>query len=234
MESFNLDLITLVRSASLLAKLVLALLLVLSIVTWGIIIEKAWLFSRGKKARAAFAKYNWAKFDPEQLRATLDRYPTTPLARLFHSVFLDYYSVKRHHGDEDALIRMLRKQGSLQLSYLESRLGILASVGSASPFIGLFGTVWGVMRSFMNIGTWGSTSLAVVAPGIAEALIATAAGLVAAIPAVIAYNQFMGSLKDEARSMEDFSTDLILAERARNRQTQHFFQQKPATDRSAL
>ena len=91
----------------------------------------------------------------------------------------------------------------------------MASVGSASPFIGLFGTVWGVMRSFMNIGTWGSTSLAVVAPGIAEALIATAAGLAAAIPAVVAYNYFLGKLKDESRALEEFSTDLILAERAR-------------------
>ncbi|MFH1735158.1 MAG: MotA/TolQ/ExbB proton channel family protein [bacterium] len=233
MDSFNLDLVTLVRSASLLAKLVLALLLILSIVTWGIIIEKAWLFGKGKKARAAFAKYNWLKFDPEQLRATLNKHRETPITRVFHRIFLDYYSVQRHIGDEDALTRMLHKQGSLQSSRLESRLGILASVGSASPFIGLFGTVWGVMRSFMNIGTWGSTSLAVVAPGIAEALIATAAGLVAAIPAVIAYNYFVGSLKHEARALEDFSADLILAERARNRQEQQFYQKRPASDRSA-
>jgi len=232
MDSFNLDLITLVRSASLLAKLVLALLLVLSIVTWGIIIEKAWVFHRGKKARAAFAKYNWTKFDPEQLRTALDRQKESPISKVFHRIFLDYYSVRRHLGDEDALTRMLHKQGSMQLSQLESRLGILASVGSASPFIGLFGTVWGVMRSFMNIGTWGSTSLAVVAPGIAEALIATAAGLVAAIPAVIAYNQFLGSLKEEARALEDFSTDLILAERARVRQMRAATQQRPVSDRT--
>ncbi len=213
MENFTLDLVSLLRSSSGLAKLVLALLFVLSIWTWGIIIEKAWVFSKERKARRIFAKINWGDFNPESLRDKLNRYPWSSVSRIYHRVFLDYFSVRRHHGDEDALTRILQKQGSIQLARLESRLGILASVGSASPFIGLFGTVWGVMRSFINIGNWGSTSLAVVAPGIAEALIATAAGLAAAIPAVIAYNYFLGSLKDEARAIEDFSTDLLLAVR---------------------
>jgi biopolymer transport protein TolQ len=132
------------------------------------------------------------------------------------------------------LTRLLQKQGGIQLARLESRLGILATVGAASPFIGLFGTVWGVMRSFMNIGTWGSTSLAVVAPGIAEALIATAAGLAAAIPAVVAYNHFLGSLKDESRALEEFSTDLILAERARVKGQPEGLQNRPAVSREGV
>lgn len=216
MENFTLDLVNLVRASSGLAKGVLVLLLVLSMITWGIIIEKLWAFHRGRRARRYLSKVNWGRFHPEDLRKLLDRHPNSPVARVYHQVYLDYFSAHRLEGDEDALTRLLQKQGSAQLARLESRLGILASVGSASPFIGLFGTVWGVMRSFLNIGTWGSTSLAVVAPGIAEALIATAAGLAAAIPAVIAYNYFLGNLKDESRALEDFATDLILAERARH------------------
>lgn len=216
MENFTLDLVTLIRSASGLALGVLLLLLALSILTWGIIIEKLWVFARGRRVRVQLKKINWGQFDPEDLRRLLDRHAHSPISRVFHQVFLDYYSSRGHIGDEDALTRLLQKEGANQLARLESRLGILASVGSASPFIGLFGTVWGVMRSFLNIGTWGSTSLAVVAPGIAEALIATAAGLAAAIPAVVFYNYFLGGLRDESRALEEFSTDLILAERVRS------------------
>ena len=216
MENFTLDLVTLLRSASGLAKFVLVLLLVLSVLTWGIIIEKAWIFWRSRWAQRHFGKINWGRFDPEDLRKKLDRYPQSAIARVYHKVFLDYFSVHRRAGDEDALTRLLQKQGGSEIAKLENRLGILASVGSASPFIGLFGTVWGVMRSFMNIGTWGSTSIAVVAPGIAEALIATAAGLAAAIPAVVGYNYFIGQLRNESRKLEEFSTELILAERARH------------------
>ncbi len=217
MENFTLDLVNLIRSASGIAKLVLALLLVLSILTWGIIIEKWWIFRKGKKARRIFEKINWGQFDPEALRVKLAQFPQAAIARMYDRLYQEYFKIRRHHGDEDALTRLLQKQGGIQLARLENRLGILASIGSASPFIGLFGTVWGVMRSFINIGTWGSTSLAVVAPGIAEALIATAAGLAAAIPAVVAYNYFLGSLKNESRALEEFSTDLFLAERALRR-----------------
>lgn len=216
MENFTTDLVTLIRTASGLAKIVLLLLLLLSITTWGIIIEKGWIFWRGRLARRSFTNISWGRFDPEDLRRFLSRFPQAPIARVYHKVFQNYFALYRHSGDEDALTRLLQKEGGAQLARLESRLGILASVGAASPFIGLFGTVWGVMRSFLNIGTWGSTSLAVVAPGIAEALIATAAGLAAAIPAVIFYNYFLGRLKDESRALEEFSTDLILAERARH------------------
>jgi biopolymer transport protein TolQ len=174
-----------------------------------------WLFARGRKARKIFDKINWAKFEPDDFKLRFDRFAYSPIARVYNQVFKEYFAVSSRHGDEDALTKLLQKQGNAQLARLEARLGILASVGAASPFIGLFGTVWGVMRSFLNIGTWGSTSLAVVAPGIAEALIATAAGLAAAIPAVVAYNYFLGNLKDESRALEEFSTDLILAERSR-------------------
>ncbi len=234
MDNFTLDLVTLVRSASGLAKGVLALLFILSVLTWGVIFEKWWVFRRSRRARRTAVKFNWSGFDPRELLAELGRYPNTPIAEVYKRIFQDYYSVRRHHGDEDALTKMLQKQGGIQLSKLESRLGILATVGSASPFIGLFGTVWGVMRSFLNIGTWGSTSLAVVAPGIAEALIATAAGLAAAIPAVAAYNYFLGALKEEARALEDFATDLLLAERARIKGLRARRQQSPVAPEGGI
>jgi biopolymer transport protein TolQ len=215
MENFSLDLVTLIKSASGLAKLVLFLLFALSVVTWGIVLEKSLVFWRNRQARKSLGQYDWKRYDPEDLRRRLNQSPQASLTRVFIRVFADYFSTRNLTGDEDALTRILQKQGATEIARLETRLGFLASVGSACPFIGLFGTVWGVMRSFMNIGNWGSTSLAVVAPGIAEALIATAAGLAAAIPAVVAYNLFLGLLRTESRAIEDFSTDLILAERSR-------------------
>jgi biopolymer transport protein TolQ len=217
MDNFSLDVASLVRSASGLAQLVLIILLGLSVLSWGIILEKFWTFYRAKRARRQILEINLDKIEPEDLRRRLDHFPQSPITRVYHKIYLDYHSSRHVNGDEDALTRLLQRQGAAENARLEARLGILASVGSVSPFIGLFGTVWGVMRAFMNIGTWGSTSLAVVAPGIAEALIATAAGLAAAIPAVLAYNSFVGLLRDESRAMEQFASDLILAERARQK-----------------
>jgi biopolymer transport protein TolQ len=217
MDNFSLDLVTLIRSASGLAQLVLFLLLGLSVLSWGIILEKILAFRRAKQARRKILEINLDNLEPDDLRRRLDKFPHSPLARVYQRIYLDYHRSQSKAGDEDALTRLLQRQGAAENARLEARLGILASVGSVSPFIGLFGTVWGVMRAFMNIGTWGSTSLAVVAPGIAEALIATAAGLAAAIPAVLAYNSFVGALREESRALEQFADDLILAERARRR-----------------
>jgi len=215
MENFSADLVTLIRSASGLAKGVLFLLLGISIFSWGIILEKLWVFFRARKARKEIEKINLARFEPEDLRRRLGRLPQSPIARVYGRLYSEYFSARSLEGDEDALTRLLQKQGAVEIAKMEARLGVLASVGAVSPFIGLFGTVWGVMRAFMNIGTWGSTSLAVVAPGIAEALIATAAGLAAAIPAVVFYNYFVGLIREESRALEQFSTELILAQRAR-------------------
>lgn len=215
MDNFSADLITLLRSASGLAQAVLVLLLGMSILSWGIIIEKWWTLQRAKKARRQIQNISIHKFDPDELRLKLDRLQQALISKVYHRVYLEYFSAHRQENDEETLSRLLQRQGAEEISRMEARIGVLATVGSVSPFIGLFGTVWGVMRAFMNIGTWGSTSLAVVAPGIAEALIATAAGLAAAIPAVIFYNSFLGRLRDESRALEQFSTDLILAERKR-------------------
>lgn len=217
MDNFSTDVVTLIRSASGLAQLVLFILLGLSIASWGIILEKFLTFYRAKRARRQILEINLDRVDSEDLRRRLSRFPYAPITRVYNKVYLEYHSSRQKEGDVDSLARLLQRQGAAENARLEARLGILASVGSVSPFIGLFGTVWGVMRAFMNIGTWGSTSIAVVAPGIAEALIATAAGLAAAIPAVLAYNSFVGALRDESRALEQFASDLILAERIRHK-----------------
>jgi biopolymer transport protein TolQ len=217
MNNFSSDFITLIRSASGLAQLVLFILLALSILSWGIILEKLRTFYRAKKARRKILEINLDKLEPEELRRKLDFYPHSPITRVYQKIYSDYHRSHLQDSDEDTLTRLLQRQGAAENARLEARLGILASVGSVSPFIGLFGTVWGVMGAFMNIGTWGSTSIAVVAPGIAEALIATAAGLAAAIPAVLGYNAFVSALREESRALEQFSADLILAERARQK-----------------
>ncbi len=213
MENYSLNLGDLLRSTSGVALGVLVILFLISVLSWGIIFEKLWVFARAKRARRLLQDLSLDRLDLENLRLRLARHAKSPLSRVYQHLYLNYFSA--HQRDEEALTRLLSSSGTAELARLEARLGILASAGSVSPFIGLFGTVWGVMRSFMNIGGFGSTSLAVVAPGIAEALIATAAGLVAAIPAVIAYNAFLGMLREESRALEQFSTDLILAERRR-------------------
>jgi biopolymer transport protein TolQ len=128
----------------------------------------------------------------------------SPLANLFRSVYSE-----KTYTDRDELKRMLKRYSALESAKLERYLNFLATTGSSTPFIGLFGTVWGIMNSFRGIGAAGSASLAVVAPGIAEALIATAIGLAAAIPAVIAYNYYLSRANRMIIEMEDFSEELV-------------------------
>jgi biopolymer transport protein TolQ len=128
----------------------------------------------------------------------------SPIANVFKSVYSDETS-----RDKNEVKRLLRRYETLESVKLEKYLNFLATTGSTSPFIGLFGTVWGIMNSFHGIGSAGSASLAIVAPGIAEALIATAVGLAAAIPAVIAYNYYLSMSRKMIIDMEDFSEDLL-------------------------
>ena len=149
--------------------------------------------------------------------------PGSPAAALFLAGYKEMaYLAKQQQSAPEAnggsrlenLSRALTKASNAEVARMEKMMGFLATTGSVSPFIGLFGTVWGIMDTFIGIGVTGSTSLVSVAPGIAEALIATAVGLFAAIPAVIAYNMFLHQLKDQITDMEDFSLELLsIAER---------------------
>jgi len=195
--------LTLILKAGIVVKFVLLLLLFFSIVSWAIIIYKQKLFSKIAKETDLFnVAYNRSK-DWKSLYHSTKNLSLSPLANLFRI----FYSLDG--ADMDELRRALRRVEANEASRLEKNLTFLATTGSTTPFIGLFGTVWGIMNSFMGIGRVGAASLAVVAPGIAEALIATAAGLAAAIPAVIAYNYYLSRANRNISMMEDFSRELI-------------------------
>lgn len=190
--------------AGVVVKIVLLILLFFSVVSWAIIFFKQRYFSKANNESEQFLKAYRASRDPKNLFRATKNLSLSPIANVFKSVFTD--GAER---DKSEVRRLLRRYETLESVKLEKYLNFLATTGSTSPFIGLFGTVWGIMNSFHGIGAAGSASLAVVAPGIAEALIATAVGLVAAIPAVIAYNYYLSMARKMIVEMEDFSEDLL-------------------------
>ena len=141
---------------------------------------------------------------PKDLYSSSRKYEVSPLASLFRSVFSE-----KTYTEKEELKRMLKRYSTLEATKLQRYLNFLATTGSTSPFIGLFGTVWGIMNAFRGIGSAGSASLAVVAPGIAEALITTAVGLATAIPAVVAFNYYLSRSNRMIIEMEDFSEELF-------------------------
>ena len=212
----------LIWSSGPVAKFVLAVLLVLSIVSWALIVEKWWQFRRVRRQTLGFLKVFREGRRPSMVYGAAKKYRESPLAQLYAAAYQEVLGIPElgeHVLDEaddgmspdriEAADRAMRRAAGLEVSQLERYLPFLATTASAAPFIGLFGTVWGVMSAFHGIGTQGSASLAVVAPGISEALIATAAGLAAAIPAVIGYNYFVNRVKHWATEMDGFTLDLL-------------------------
>ncbi|MBF0458360.1 MAG: MotA/TolQ/ExbB proton channel family protein [Nitrospirae bacterium] len=195
--------INLILQAGYVVKGVLSMLLIFSVVSWGIIIYKWRYFSKAKRESGDFLKYFRAGREPGGLNKLAKACEISPLASIYTAVYED--STLGNAGD---VRRALNRYGALETARLEKYLNFLATTGSSTPFVGLFGTVWGIMNAFRGIGAAGSASLAVVAPGIAEALITTAAGLAAAIPAVIGYNYFLSTAKRQIIEMDDFSEDL--------------------------
>jgi biopolymer transport protein TolQ len=194
----------LILQAGYLVKGVLLILLFFSIVSWAIIFFKQRYFSKANKESEQFLRAYRSSRDSKTLFQATRSLMMSPIANLFRSVYTDEF-----HKDRSETKRILRRYGALESAKLEKYLNFLATTGSTTPFIGLFGTVWGIMNAFRNIGTAGAASLAVVAPGIAESLIATAAGLAAAIPAVIAYNYYLSTARRMIIEMEDFSEELL-------------------------
>ncbi|MFC1769523.1 protein TolQ [Nitrospirota bacterium] len=197
----------LIWQAGLVVKFVMLLLLFFSVISWAIIIMKFFSLSSAEKENEIFAHSFRKARDMEHAYASSKKFLSSPLSNVFRAV----YGEAGANTDRESLMRSIKRYESLEMAKLESNLGFLATCGSATPFIGLFGTVWGIMDSFMNIGQAGSASLAVVAPGIAEALIATAMGLVAAIPAVIAYNYYLTRTRRLILEMEDFGEEALSA-----------------------
>jgi biopolymer transport protein TolQ len=206
----------LVWNAGPVAKFVLAVLALFSVVSWALIVEKWWQLRRVRSQTLGFLRIFREGRRPSAVQGVAKKYRDSPLAQIYAA---GYQEAADADGLDDtdevmgerlsAAQRAMRRTAGLEIAQLERYLPFLATTASATPFIGLFGTVWGVMSAFHGIGSQGSASLAVVAPGISEALIATAAGLAAAIPAVIAYNYFVNRVKHWATEMDGFSLELL-------------------------
>jgi biopolymer transport protein TolQ len=200
----NNSVIQLILNAGYIVKAVLLILMTFSVISWAIIFFKQKYFSKANKESEQFQRAYRTNRDPKSLFQATRNLTLSPIANVFKAVYVD--DAKR---DKNEVKRILRRYETLESVKLEKYLNFLATTGSTTPFIGLFGTVWGIMNAFHGIGAAGSASLAVVAPGIAEALIATAVGLAAAIPAVIAYNYYLSMSRKMIIEMEDFSEDLL-------------------------
>ena len=206
----------LIWNAGPVAKFVLAVLALFSVVSWALIVEKWWQLRRVRSQTLGFLKNFREGRRPSALQGAAKKYRDSPLAQIYAAAYQEAADAD-DPDDADEMIgerlnaaqRAMRRTAGLEIAQLERYLPFLATTASATPFIGLFGTVWGVMSAFQGIGSQGSASLAVVAPGISEALIATAAGLAAAIPAVIAYNYFVNRVKHWATEMDGFSLELL-------------------------
>jgi biopolymer transport protein TolQ len=195
--------LTLIWKAGPVVKFVLLVLLTFSVVSWAIIFYKHKLLSKADKESREFQLAFESNKQWDTLYQSTKRLSLSPLVNLFRAA----YSIEDANREE--LRGTLKRVESIEASRIEKHLTFLATTGSTTPFIGLFGTVWGIMNSFMGIGRIGAASLAVVAPGIAEALIATAAGLAAAIPAVVAYNYYLSRTRRTMMRAEDFSQELL-------------------------
>lgn len=220
-------LLAVVMGAGWVVKGVMILLLLFSVICWGIILTKAVTLSRARKDTQLFfdAFRESRKFSI--LYSEAKQLTFSPLAQVFKAGYAELNRLARlqtqpqksagesgldpeyERTGMDNVSRSLQQAMTAERTRLEKGVNFLATTGSSAPFIGLFGTVWGIMESFRNIGVMKSASLAVVAPGIAEALVATAAGLAAAIPAVIAYNYFLSRINIIAIEMDNFSSELV-------------------------
>jgi len=212
-----------IATTGLVVKLVLLILIFFSVVSWAIIFYKFLQVHRANNESDKFVDFFWKTKRFDTISTQLDRFANSPLTVLFNEAYGELKRVMEKNGEEkseqnvistdlggiDNISRALRRATTSEITRLEKYLTFLATTGSTAPFIGLFGTVWGIMTSFKSIGETGSASLAVVAPGIAEALIATAIGLVAAIPAVMGYNHFQHKIKVLIAEMDSFSTEFL-------------------------
>ena len=221
-DAFGSNVLDLVLQAGPVAKAVLVLLGIFSVVSWALIVEKWWQMRRARSQTVQFLRAYREGRQPSVVFGAARKLRESPLAQLYVAAHQEVSGISEmvdHVLDDaedglsagrlDAVHRAMRRAAALEIARLERYLPFLATTASSAPFIGLFGTVWGIMSSFHGIGQQGSANLAVVAPGISEALIATAVGLAAAIPAVIGYNVFVNRVKHWATEMEGFTMDLL-------------------------
>jgi biopolymer transport protein TolQ len=230
--AFGHDILQMVGNAGLMVKFVLLLLLIFSVVSWAIILMKWRLIRKAKRETARFLDLFWESSEMMRIYQACEDLTFSPVVRLFRAGFAEFSRIQKiqkgstrsdgameaaakkpihqmQQATVDNLERSLKRATIDQMNRLERALNFLATTGNTAPFIGLFGTVWGIMESFRGIGLKGSANLAVVAPGISEALIATAAGLAAAIPAVVAFNYFTRRVAELGAEMDIFTSDFL-------------------------
>ncbi len=213
--SQDLTVIAMIANASIVVKFVMGLLALASLYSWTYIFLKLFAIGRAKRQADAFEREFWGGTDLVGLyqRAAGGRYVAAGMERIFEAGFKEFLKLKGRAGSDvsslmDGTRRAMKATLQREMDSLESHLAFLATVGSVSPYIGLFGTVWGIMNAFRGLSNVAQATLAQVAPGIAEALVATAIGLFAAIPAVIAYNRFTHDIDRLAGRYESFMEEL--------------------------
>ncbi|MBK8325006.1 MAG: protein TolQ [Betaproteobacteria bacterium] len=211
----DLTIVAMIVNASIVVKVVMGLLALASLYSWTYIFLKLFAIGRAKRQADAFEREFWSGTDLVGLyqRAAGGRYVAAGMERIFEAGFKEFLKLKGRAGADvsslmDGTRRAMKATLQRELDTLESHLSFLATVGSVSPYIGLFGTVWGIMNAFRGLSNVAQATLAQVAPGIAEALVATAIGLFAAIPAVIAYNRFTHDIDRLAGRYESFMEEL--------------------------
>ncbi len=230
----QLDIVNMISNAGPMVQFVMLLLLFFSIMSWAIILIKYRYIRRAFKESAEFSEFFWKSRDLSNAFAKAKQLPGSPQARIFRIGYVELkktsqsaapsappdpaankqavsqsMSLDARFTGTDNIKRALRRAITTEMTRMTQMVPFLATTGNTAPFIGLFGTVWGIMNSFIGIGQKGSANLAVVAPGISEALVATAAGLAAAIPAVIAFNFFMSKIRVVESELDSFSADLL-------------------------
>jgi biopolymer transport protein TolQ len=215
LASSHLSTWSLISDAGPLVKFILVLLLAASVITWAVILLKWRLIKSSTEQNRGFVDFFWSSSSLDEIHQKLEIFPRSQVARVFSSGYRELRKLPVTNGSPEGtpeianITRAMNRTHSIEVEELEKYVDWLASTASAAPFVGLFGTVWGIMGSFQSIGAMGSASLAVVAPGISEALIATAMGLAAAIPAAIAYNTLVNRIKKISLDVESFSQEYL-------------------------
>jgi biopolymer transport protein TolQ len=217
----KLDIITLISHAGAVPKAVLGLLGLMSLISWYVIGAKWMYLARAYRRSLRFVEKFWDSSLDEMWKEA-ENAPPSPVSEVFRAGYLELVKLRKKRaqlqtegkadeglGDIESLERALSRARTMAITEMENKVPFLATTASAAPFIGLFGTVWGIMNSFRNIGAKGAANLATVAPGIAEALVATAIGLVAAIPAVMGYNYLSRRIRVISAEMETFTNDFL-------------------------
>ena len=208
-SSVDFSLMSLFLRADIVVKTVIILLIAASIYSWAIIIEKFKMFKKINQSTVEFEEKFWKSKSAESFYNNLPANKDDPMSNVFRKTMQVVLKSRSRSNLNEKLTSLLESNIESEVNFLEKNFSFLATVGSTAPFIGLFGTVWGIMNSFQSIAVSRNTSLAIVAPGIAEALFATALGLLAAIPAVVAYNKFNNDSKKYSQRLENFAKRFI-------------------------